>query len=95
MNDEKIFVDGMGFKDPSDKAPDFVLGSLWIRPDDLIEWIGNNRDGDYINIKLLRSKNGKPYLELDTWKPNTEARPDATPKAAPVSDAEFEDDIPF
>jgi hypothetical protein len=98
---EKEFANGIWFKEPSPQAPDFVIGAINILREDFMKFLAE-KEGDYVNLKVLRAKaSGKPYCEVDTWKPNTEARPQVdAPAAAPVASGRgtdgFEDlDIPF
>ena len=66
---DKIFADGMYFNTKRDNAPDFVLGSSSIKPDQFIEWLKQqktNQNG-YVNIDFLMSKGGKPYCQLNTY----------------------------
>jgi len=71
-NEETIFADGMYFNEPSDKAPDFIKGSISVEPKRFTEWMREhyNKDEKYIRIDLKISKAGKPYTSLSTFKPN-------------------------
>lgn len=61
------FVDGLIFK-RSDKAPDFVVGSLSAKVEDLIPFLKDNVKPDgWINMDIKRSKAGKVYIQLDTY----------------------------
>ena len=66
---DKIFANGIIFKQPSDKAPDFVKGSISIKKSELIPFL-EGQDGDWVNLSIKESKAGKIYIELDTWKPD-------------------------
>jgi hypothetical protein len=71
MSDDKIFADGLIFKLPREGAPDFVKGSLSIRVDEFVAWIGKTVTPDnngWLNIDLKVSKGGKAYAELNTYK---------------------------
>lgn len=81
MNEAK-FLDGLIFKLPNENAPDFVKGRISIKREELIEAL-KAETGDWINLDLKVSKEGKPYAQVDTWKPDTE-------KVNEVSD-----DLPF
>ena len=72
MNDEIIFTEGMYFNEPSEKAPDFIKGSLSIEPKQFTDWLRKNynKDEKYIRIDLKISKAGKAYSCLSTFKPN-------------------------
>lgn len=74
---DKIFVSGLYSKDVSDSAPDFILGKLSVQPSQLIAWLTNNRkledEKGYINLTVLKNREGKRYIEVDTWKPTQQA----------------------
>lgn len=67
MND-KTFASGIIYKEPSPKAPDFVVGGLSVKKSEFIPFL-NSQDGDWVNLSIKLSKAGKPYIELDLWKP--------------------------
>ena len=84
---DKIFAKGIYFNEKSGNAPDFVLGSLSIKTGEFIEFLKEQGKGD-LKLKILMSKGGKPYLEVDTWK--------RTPKEDKVEIVESKnDDLPF
>lgn len=66
---DKTFVTGLYFKKPSPKAPDFVLGNLSAKREELITFL-ELQQGEWVNMSVKESKQGKVYIELDTWKPN-------------------------
>jgi hypothetical protein len=79
---EKIYPKGMMTFAPRGNAPDFVLGALVITPNDLYEWLKTQEEhsSEYngkkqFRFQILEGKEG-PYLVLDTFKPNTEAKQD-------------------
>lgn len=78
MSDDKIFADGMLFK-RRDNAPEWVVGSISIKVDDFVKFCKDNEDKGWVNLEVKVGKSGKPYVELDTWKPEKKA--DATPQA--------------
>ena len=61
------FANGLIFK-RSEKAPDYVIGSLSIKKSEFIPFL-NSEQGDWVNLSIKLSKAGKYYIELDTWKP--------------------------
>ena len=67
---ESIFASGIMFKLPRDNAPDFVKGSLSIKLDDFTAWAKDHAENGWVNLDLKVGKSGKPYIELNTWKPN-------------------------
>lgn len=70
-----VFVSGMYFKAPDDrtkeKAP-WVKGHVSIKTADFIEFIKAHKDEEWLNCDLKKSKGGKLYFELNTWKPTKE-----------------------
>jgi len=67
---ESIFASGIMFKLPRENAPDYVKGSLSVKLDDFVAWAKNNAENGWVNLDLKVGKSGKPYVELNTWKPN-------------------------
>lgn len=82
---EKVFADGFSFK-MNANSPEWVIGGLSIKADQAIEFIKNNQDNGWVNLKVNIGKSGKPYVELDTWKPK--------PKTEVVAE-ESSDGLPF
>lgn len=87
---DKTFASGILYKEPSPKAPDFVVGGLSVKKSEFIPFL-NSQDGDWVNLSIKLSKAGKPYIELDTWKPEKKEVTNDIPDVAP-SDNE---DLPF
>ena len=86
---EKIYPKGVRLFGPRDNAPDFVLGSLIITPNELVAWLKENSgllteyNGDkQLRLSLTRSKDGKGIsASVDSYKPKEEAAPAGfTPK---------------
>jgi hypothetical protein len=69
---DKEFAEGLIVKLPRDGAPDYVIGSLSIKRDEFLAWLGS-RDGEWVNLNLKRGKSGKAYAEVDNWKPQGRA----------------------
>ncbi len=66
---EKIFADGFSFKNPSDKAPQFVIGKLSVKVEDAKAFLDKHQDNGWVNLEIKEAKNGKTYIELSTFKP--------------------------
>ena len=64
----KVFADGFMFK-MNPNSREWVVGSLSLKAEEAIEFIKNNTDKGWVNLKINIGKSGKPYVELDTWKP--------------------------
>lgn len=85
---DKIYADGFRFFEKKDSQPEFVLGSILITPEVLNKWVNDNPEltQDYqgkrqVKFQIKKSKEGKVYVELDTWKPGGKTQP--------------KDDLPF
>lgn len=65
---EKVFADGFMFKMKPD-SPEWVVGSLSLKAEDAIKFINEHVDKGWLNLNVHVGKSGKPYVELDTWKP--------------------------
>lgn len=92
-------VKGLYFKVKHEKAPDFVLGNLSVKKADLIEFL-NTQNEDWINMQILMSKGGKPYIAVDNWKPANKEQEDAVmgdeeEKKRAALDNMPDDDLPF
>ena len=89
MAESKIFIDGLFFEKPKEGTPDFVKGKLSIQVKRLQDFMVAQKEhiteAGYLNIDLLKSKEGKLYLALNTYK-----KPEAE-KAPEIA----ESDIPF
>ncbi|MHA2388233.1 MAG: hypothetical protein ACXACW_05875 [Candidatus Hodarchaeales archaeon] len=91
MSQDKVFADGFLFK-RRENAPEFVIGNISVKVDDAITFLNNNQKNGWVNLNVLNSKGGKPYIELDTFVPKKRADVvDTTPNQAPVQEA----DLPF
>lgn len=87
---DQTFPQGIIFKLPSDKSPDFVKGSISIKKGEFIDYL-NTQTGEWVNIKLLLSKGGKAYCQLDTWKP----KETSTSETPDNSNDDSSNDLPF
>lgn len=94
MTEETMeFPDGLFVKAPHEKAPDFVKAKISIKRKDFGNWL-RHQTGDFINLDVKVSKNGKWYVVVDTWSPDSEKK---SPQQATPTNDDFEDDseIPF
>ncbi len=64
---EVIFADGFIFKKPREGAPSFVKGSLSIKVDEAVEFLHKHERSDWVNLDLKQSREGKLYLQLNTY----------------------------
>ena len=65
---EKIFTQGFIFKRPREGAPDFVKGAISIKVDEFIDFLSKHQNDGWVNIDLKKSREGKLYTELNTYK---------------------------
>lgn len=87
MAEEKIMADGMFFKDKHQNAPEWVIGKISIKIDEFSKFVKEHKGtNEYLNFDILRSKGGKAYVTLDTWKPE---------KKQETQEQEPEQDLPF
>lgn len=84
----KFFPKGITVFPKHANSPDFVLASVVITPNDLVSWCKENAAlmSDYkgnkqLKLQLLNGKEGKPYFQVDTYKPKETA-----PKHIPDKD---------
>ncbi len=93
MPNEKIYAEGLRTFAKHDKAPDFVLGTLIITPNDLFAWCKANEQylTEYegkkqLRLQMTRSDKGKVNITVDTWKPG---------EKAPAAKQEEDGQLPF
>lgn len=99
MADDIEFIDGLMFKEKHQNAPDFVICKLSIKREELIAWL-QEKDGEWINGDIKRSRQGKIYAAVDNWKPNQDRQQQSEPAREPAAQQapleNFDDsDIPF
>ena len=75
---EKIFADGIIYKAPRSGAPDYVKGSLSVKVDEFKAFLEKHDNNGWVNLDFLKSKNGKLYFALNTWKPNNNGQENQT-----------------
>ena len=88
-------VNGMIIKPAHPNAPDFVKCSISVKVDEFITYLKLNDNNGWVNLDMLKSKEGKLYVKLNDWKPDNQQ--DYSPKTDPAhKTTAFEDsDIPF
>jgi len=68
MEQANIFAEGIYFDKPREGAPEFVKGRIALQPEKLYQWAKQyTNDKGYVNIDLKKSKEGKLYLQLNTY----------------------------
>ena len=68
MSQEKVFADGFLFK-RRESAPEFVIGNISVKVEQAIEFLNTHQKNGWVNLNVLNSQSGKPYIELDTFVP--------------------------
>ena len=68
MENNKVLVQGMYAK-RNEKAPDFVICGLSIKVSEFAKFVKEHAKDDFLNIDILRSKEGKPYAVKNTFEP--------------------------
>lgn len=94
---EKVFADGFYFE-RRENAPDFVVGRVSVKVNKAVEFLqAHVNDRGYVNMNILRSRDGGHYIELDQWVPKKQENGQWTPKKEEEQIEEvFEDnEIPF
>jgi hypothetical protein len=97
---EKVFPKGFIAFAPHSKAPDFVMGQLNITIEDAIQWLQtlpNELKSDYngkaqVKLAILKGKDGKINLQVDTWKPTQKAE---VSHNQPKDEPQTKDGLPF
>jgi len=67
---EKIFVEGLFFKEPNEKVKNFIKANLSFNVVKFTEWLQKQtNERGYVNVDVKVGKTGSIYCELNTWKP--------------------------
>ena len=71
----KEFAKGFIFK-RNDNAPEWAIGKLSLKAQEAIQFINEKNNGGWVNLEIKKSKEGKFYIELDTYeaKPKVEVK---------------------
>jgi len=86
MSKDKVFADGFLFK-RRENAPDFVIGNISVKVDEAVTFLKTNQKNGWVNLNVLNSQAGKPYIELDQFVPKK--------KEAETKTEEVKQDLPF
>lgn len=68
------FIDGMRIEKPNEKAPEWVKLKISFKVDDFIKFAKAHQDRGWLNVDLRKSKQGKLYLALNDFKPQSNNR---------------------
>ncbi|MEK7112556.1 MAG: hypothetical protein AAB875_04460 [Patescibacteria group bacterium] len=68
--------DGISFFPPREKAPDFIIGAISVHPARFVTYLRDQKTNNagYVQFDVKMSKKGRPYVELNTYKPDPLAR---------------------
>ena len=91
MSNQVIFTNGMIAK-RQDSAPDFVLCNLSVKVDEFIQFLQQHQNNGWVNIDVKRSKKGKVFASLNTWKPTNQGGQVANNSGQPSN--QFNDRFP-
>lgn len=98
---DAIFPEGIYFKKPREGAPAFVKGDISIQPEKLYQWAKQyTNEKGYVNMDLKISKEGKLYLQLNTYGVVKKEEGEATPQELKADTTTYNDNgvdkkIPF
>lgn len=82
---DKIFPQGITCFAKSDKAPDFVLGTVvidlakfkaWVNGEG-IEHLSDYKGSKQLRLQMLAGKDGRPYVVVDNYKPSNKKTDEA------------------
>ncbi len=92
---ENKFIDGCFLEAPKENAPTFLKGKININIEKFIPYLkANAKEGKWVNLDLLETRDGRLYLKLNEYKPkkfNTETERIASQNSDFISI----DDIPL
>ena len=96
MSKEKVFADGFIFKRRED-APDFVIGNIAVKVEDAVAFLHKSQKNGWVNLNVLNSQAGKPYVELDTFVPKKKEGNEGTSPTVPLEAVQTVklEDLPF
>lgn len=70
QGEKPIFADGMTFKEPHERAPAFVKGSISIKVDKFVAFLNAHaNEKGWVTLDMKESKSLVTYFQLNTWKP--------------------------
>lgn len=65
------YVKGMIIDMPSKVSPSFVVGRIGIKVSTFLQYLEEHiNDNGFVNIDLLRDKEGKLYFKINDWMPD-------------------------
>lgn len=99
---EKVFPKGVRIFQ-SDSAPDFVIGNIVISLNELVkfgkdhpEYLTEYKGAKQLKLQALKSKEGKAYLIVDTYKRESDGNKNEYPEPQKQDEIQVdEEDLPF
>lgn len=88
---EKVFAKGFYFK-RNEKAPDFVVGNLSLKVEDAGPFVKEHAKNGYLNLQIMKSRDGGFYVELDSWEPKKQSGDTSATSSRQDGD---KDELPF
>jgi len=74
---DQVLLAGIRLFEKKATQPDFVLATGVITPNELVTFLKEHPEllteyngNKQVRIQILTSKQGKPYIAVDTWKPS-------------------------
>ena len=89
MSKDKTFADGFLFK-RRENAPDFVIGNISVKVEEAVAFLNTHSKNGWVNLNVLNSQAGKPYVELDTFVPKSKGA-----EVEVVAEEVVKGDLPF
>lgn len=68
---DKVFAEWIIFKAPREWAPEFVKWAISIKTEEFVNFLWD-QNKEWVNLDVKESKNGKLYVELNTYQPKEE-----------------------
>ena len=101
MENKKVWAKGVVAFPKHERAPEWVVGSLVITPNDLVSWLKSEgeqylteyKGNKQLRLQITKTKDNKLSVSVDTWKPDASKSNNLTSKKQFVSNDES--DLPF
>lgn len=84
MSNETKFIDGLRFKEPNERAPEYVKAKGSIKVADLLAWL-QQQSGEWVNFDVKVSQSGNWYAAVDDWKPQQQTGNGTARRTAPTA----------
>ena len=94
MSKDKVFADGFIFK-RRQEAPEFVIGNISVKVEEAVAFLNANQKNGWVNLNVLNSQAGKPYIELDTFVPKKQVGQEGSAETKNPASSRPIEDLPF